>query len=111
MVINGLLDPCNHKDQQTQHFVLQDLLMGTDKSSDFPMPILGLNIDLFPIKNLPKRVNNTPTSLALQFGEKFMEIVQKNSKVTDGNIHTLMHIFMSIIKVNAITPILINLWF
>ena len=50
------------------------------------------------IKNeqtLPKIVINIPNSLALQFGENFMKIGTKNSKVTDVYIHTLVHTFVS----------------
>ena len=58
----------------------------------FPCPICGLNIGPFSIQKwakLPIIVNNIPNTLALQFGEN----PNKNSKVTDVYIHTLVHIY------------------
>ena len=43
-------------------------------------------------QKLPRIMNKIPSSLALQFGENFMNIRPKK-QVTDVYIHTLMHIF------------------
>ena len=51
---------------------------------DFPRPILGPNIGSFPFKNeqkLPKLVNNSTNSVAIQFGENFMKIRTKIAKL------------------------------
>ena len=51
---------------------------------DFPRPILGPNIAPSHSKNeqkLPKLVNNSTNSLALQFGENFMKISTKIAKL------------------------------
>ena len=64
-------------------------------------------------QKLPTILNNIPNSLALQFGENFMKIGPKNSKVTDVYVHTdapyIFTIYTGAIpfKVNALTLIFI----